>query len=128
MKKKIEEGNGLPDITTCKGCHKAMEEAGFEMIEAYDYAETYENDGLAYPWMTPLMPSWNPLSQRFQFNWLGSRVTNFMIHMLEFLWIAPKGTIKTQKVLQTGAFALRDAGAAKIFTTAYFMVGRKPLK
>ena len=128
MKKKIEEGNGLPDVTTTKECLKAMEKAGFEIVEAYDYADGYENDGLAKPWMTPLMPSWNPISQRFQFNWLGSKLTNSAIYLLEMLWIAPKGTIKTQKYLQEGAFALRDAGTERIFTTAYFMVGRKPLK
>jgi sterol 24-C-methyltransferase len=127
MKKKIEEGNGLPDITTCKECYKAMEAAGFEMVEAFDYADAYEAKGQAKPWMTPLMPSWNPISQRFQFNWLGSKITNASIYMMELLWIAPKGTIATQKYLQEGAFALRDAGTEKIFTTAYFMVGRKPL-
>lgn len=128
MKKKIEEGNGLPDITTCRECYKAMEAAGFEMVEAYDYAEGYEADGLAKPWYTPLTASWNPISQRFQFNWLGSKITNVAIYMLEMLFIAPKGTIATQKYLQEGAFALRDAGKQQIFTTAYFMVGQKPLK
>merc|ERR1712087_1035856 len=57
MKKKIEEGNGLPDITTCKECHKAMEAAGFEIVEAYDCAEGYESVGLAKPWYTPLTAS-----------------------------------------------------------------------
>lgn len=126
MKKKIEEGNGLPDITTCKECLKALQEAGFEIVEEYDCAEGYESHGLAKPWYTPLMPSWNPISQRFQFNWLGAIVTNAAIVMMELLWIAPKGTIATQKYLQEGAFALRDAGRDKIFTTAYFMVGQKP--
>ena len=128
MKKKIEEGNGLPDITTCRECYKAMEAAGFEMIEAYDFADGYEDKGLAAPWYTPLTASWNPISQRFQFNWFGSRVTNVAIFLMETLFIAPKGTIDTQKYLQEGAFALRDAGKQKIFTTAYFMVGQKPLK
>jgi sterol 24-C-methyltransferase len=129
MKKKIEEGNGLPDITTWKECLRAMMQAGFQIVEAYDLADEdgYEYRGLAKPWYTPLMPSWNPLSQRFQFNWLGAVVTNNAIRMLEILRIAPKGTKTTQKYLQDGGFALRDAGQAKIFTTAYFMVGEKPM-
>ncbi|KAG7353351.1 type 11 methyltransferase [Nitzschia inconspicua] len=128
LKKKIEEGNGLPDIITCKECLKAFQQAGFNIVEAYDYAESdgYEFRGLAKPWYTPLMPSWNPVSQRFQFNWFGAMVTNSAIRMLELLRIAPKGTKTTQKYLQDGGFALRDAGQAKIFTTAYFMVGEKP--
>eukprot|EP00934_Nitzschia_sp_Nitz4_P005693 Nitzschia sp. Nitz4//scaffold34_size148208//64461//65765//NITZ4_002978-RA/size148208-augustus-gene-0.73-mRNA-1//-1//CDS//3329548789//5683//frame0 len=125
LKKKIEEGNGLPDITTCDECYKAMEAAGFTMIEAYDVAEGYEAKGLAAPWMTPLTPSWNPISQRFQFNWLGAIITNVSIYLMELLWIAPKGTVKTQKYLQDGGMALVYAGQEQIFTIAYFMVGEK---
>ena len=130
LKKKIEEGNGLPDVTNCKECLKAMEAAGFEIVEAYDYAEEggYEDKKLAKPWYTPLTPSWNPVSQRFQFNWLGAMITNTVIYTMELLRLAPKGTVTTQKYLQDGGFALRDAGKAKIFTTAYFMVGQKPMK
>jgi sterol 24-C-methyltransferase len=107
---------------------KALEEAGFDIVEAYDYADEdgYEYRGLAKPWYTPLTASWNPVSQRFQFNWLGAMITNSAITMLEILRIAPKGTKTTQKYLQDGGFALRDAGKEKIFTTAYFMVGEKP--
>ena len=131
MKKDIEIGNGLPDIATTKDCCKALQDAGFELLDEYDVCTDptmYEARGLALPWMTPLLPSWNPLSQRFQFNKLGGPITNFCIYMLECLYIAPKGTINTQQVLQTGAFALRDAGMEQIFTTAYLMVGRKPTK
>lgn len=121
MKKDIEEGNGLPDIVNTKVCLKALEEAGFEILEEFDLAEV---PGVK-PWYTPLMPSWNPLSQRFQFNPVGSVITNFSIYAMEFLRIAPKGTVKTQKILQAGGFALRDAGDEKIFTAMYLMVGRK---
>jgi len=128
MKKEIEIGNGLPDVASTIDCYKAMKDAGFEMLEAYDYADGYEKDGQAFPWYTPLTPSWNPFSQRFQFNWLGGMLTPACVFLLEMLWIAPKGSSKTQIALQTGGFALRDAGKERIFTTAYFMVGRKPLK
>ena len=36
-----------------------MKSAGFDIIEAYDYADGYESQGLAKPWMTPLMPHTN---------------------------------------------------------------------
>jgi sterol 24-C-methyltransferase len=124
MKKDIEEGNGLPDIINTKGCLDALQEAGFEIVCESDLALVPD----VQPWYTPLTASWNPLSQRFQFNWLGAHITNVSIWLMEFLWIAPKGTVKTQKVLQAGGFALRDAGKEGIFTTMYLMVGRKPLK
>ena len=124
MKKDIEEGNGLPDIVNTKVCLDAMKEAGFEIVTEYDLATVPD----VQPWMTPLMASWNPFNFRFQFNWLGAIIINTVIYSMELLWIAPAGTVKTQKVLQAGGFALRDAGAEGIFTTMYLMVGRKPLK
>ena len=123
LKKDIEEGNGLPDIINTKACLKAMREAGFEILLESDVAQVSD----VQPWETPLTASWNPFTQRFQFNWLGGHLTNAMIYMLELFWIAPKGTVKTQKVLQAGGFALRDAGQAGIFTTMYLMVARKPV-
>lgn len=123
MKKQIEQGNGLPDIVTTQVCLEAMKDAGFEIVTEYDLATVPH----VQSWMTPLMPSWNPLSQRFQFNWFGSIVTNIVIYAMELLYIAPAGTVKTQQILQTGGFALRDAGQEGIFTTMYLMVGRKPL-
>lgn len=124
LKKDIEIGNGLPDICNRQACLQAMKDAGFEIIRESDLMEVPH----VQPWQTPLCPSWNPLTQRFQFNWLGGHLTNWTIWMLEKLWLAPKGTVKTQKVLQAGGFALRDAGNEGIFTTMYLMVGRKPMK
>jgi sterol 24-C-methyltransferase len=122
LKKDIEEGNGLPDVIDTHACLQAMKDAGFEIVMESDLALTED----VQPWETPLMPSWNPLSQRFQFNALGGPLTNAVIKMLELVRIAPKGTVKTQKVLQAGGFALRDAAQEGIFTTMYMMVGRKP--
>lgn len=126
IKKWIEEGDGLPDICHTSVCSKAMIAAGFELLEERDMAEDDFGAG-GKPWMLPLLPSWNPLSQRFQFNWLGFRLTNLMIQILEFLWLAPKGTFKTQQMLQMGGFGCGDGGKLKIFTPMYLMVGRVPL-
>jgi sterol 24-C-methyltransferase len=121
LKADIEIGNGLPDIATTHECLKAMEQAGYEILYETDLAATSH----VQPWMTPLTPSWNPLTQRFQFNPVGAVITNFTIALLEFLRLAPAGTVQTQQVLQTGGFALAKAGQAGIFTTMYLMVGRK---
>ena len=128
IKKQIEEGDGLPDICHTSVCLNALKEAGFEVLDARDMAD--DDYGAAKggkPWMLPLMPSWNPLTQRFQFNWFGYRMTNAFIYMLEMLRLAPKGTVKTQRMLQQGAFGLSDGGITKTFTPMYLMVGRVPL-
>ena len=122
LKKDIEEGNGLPDICSTKDCLNALKAAGFEIVTESDLACVPN----VQPWYTPLTASWNPLSQRFQFNCVGAVITNVSIWLLETIRLAPAGTVKTQKVLQAGGFALRDAGKEGIFTTMYLMVGRKP--
>lgn len=123
LKKDIEVGNGLPDICGTVNCLQAMKDAGFEIVTESDFAAKAD----VQPWMTPLLPSWNPLSQRFQFNPVGAVITNVAIWLLEMIRFAPAGTVKTQKILQAGGFALRDAGQEGIFTTMYMMVGTKPL-
>lgn len=123
LKKDMEQGNGLPDICHTSVCLQALREAGFEVVSESDLALQTNIE----PWMTPLQPSWNPCSQRFQFNPFGAVLTNFVIGLLETVRLAPAGTVKTQQVLQAGGFALRDAGQSGIFTTMYLLVGRKPI-
>jgi len=129
MKKQIEEGDGLPDICHTSVCLEAMKEAGFEILDERDIAdEDYGAANGGKPWMLPLLPSWNPFTQRFQFNWFGKALTTYMLVLLEFLYLAPKGTSQTQIMLQKGGIGLGDGGNAKIFTPMYLMVGRVPLK
>jgi len=127
MKKQIEEGDGLPDICHTSVCLEAMKKAGFEVLHERDMAEDDygEKDG-GKPWMLPLLPSWNPFTQRFQFNWLGFFLVRNSLRLMELFWLAPKGTSKTQMMLQKGGFGLGDGGKEKIFTPMYLMVGRVP--
>ena len=125
-KKKIEEGDGLPAICHTSVCLQAMIDAGFEVLEERDCTEDNIGKG-GKVWHLPLLPSWNPLTQRFQFNWLGFRMTNMAVRMLEFLYLAPSGTYKTQQMLQTGGYGCGEGGESKIFTPMYLMVGRVPL-
>lgn len=125
IKKQIEAGDALPDMVHYSDCVEALKEAGFEVLETRDMADdAFGTDG--QPWMLPLIPSWNILSQRFQFHWIGYRLTNAMIYMLEVLKLAPKGTLKTQRMLQEAAFGLGKGGVTKIFTPMYLMVARVP--
>jgi sterol 24-C-methyltransferase len=128
LKKQIEEGDGLPDICHTSVCLDALQKAGFEVLEERDLAlDEYGLERGGKPWMLPLLPSWNPLTQRFQFNGLGMFVTTYMLKVLEFVRLAPKGTSKTQIMLQQAAVGLGQGGSLKIFTPMYLMVGRVPL-
>lgn len=125
IKKLIEEGDGLPDIISTDECEQALVEAGFEMIEARDMVL---DDHVDVPWYTPLTPSYNVLSQRFQFTPIGMIMTRTMLRVLEALWLAPKGTVKVQAMLQQGAIGLARGGVQGIFTPMHLLVARKPLE
>lgn len=146
IKKQIEEGDGLPDIASTHHCLTALEKAGFEILEERDLVndeyggwqeaatgeystskEACKHHRGGKPWMLPLMPSWNPFTQRFQFNWFGLRLTKYSLKVMEFLRLAPAGTSRTQILLQSGGMGLARGGELGIFTPMYLMVGRVPL-
>ena len=126
IKKKIEEGDGLPDMATQQECVDALRAAGFEVIEARDMAldERFGGD----PWYWPLHPSNNPFTFRFQMSDLGKFLTRNMVWVLEGLRLAPKGTTKVQTMLQQGGWGCARGGHTGTFTPMWLMVARKPLK
>lgn len=146
VKKQIEEGDGLPDIATTHHCLEALKEAGFDILEERDlalddYGGSQSPETGAYstqrdararskggkPWMLPLLPSWNPFTQRFQFNWFGLHLTKYSLKVMEFLRLAPVGTSRTQIMLQAGGIGCSRGGELGIFTPMFLMVGRVPL-
>ena len=126
IKKKIEEGDGLPDMATQEECVKALKSVGFEVLEARDMAldERFGGD----PWWLTLWPSWNPLLFRFQFNPIGLFVTRNMLWMMEFVRLAPAGSYKVQEMLQQGGWGCSRGGHEGTFTPMWLMVARKPNK
>ncbi len=68
--------------------------------------------------------TWNPFTQRFQFNWLGLCLTKYSLMLMEYLRIAPSGTSRTQVMLQSGAIGLARGGELGIFTPMYLMVSK----
>ena len=93
------------------------------MEEARD---TVDDEGQVAPWYLPLAPSWNPLSFRFQMNWLGSSMIQVMLFFLENLHLAPRGSRKVQAMLQEAAWGLVQGGRERLFTPMLLLVARKP--
>jgi len=82
IKKKIEEGDGLPDMASIDEVVSALKNVGFEVIEARDMALDpilAEGD----PWWLPLYPSWNPFTFRFQLSPVGKFLTRNILWILE---------------------------------------------
>eukprot|EP00599_Poterioochromonas_sp_BG-1_P003830 CAMPEP_0173153552 /NCGR_PEP_ID=MMETSP1105-20130129/12929_1 /TAXON_ID=2985 /ORGANISM="Ochromonas sp., Strain BG-1" /LENGTH=401 /DNA_ID=CAMNT_0014069511 /DNA_START=31 /DNA_END=1236 /DNA_ORIENTATION=- len=126
IKKKIEEGDGLPDMATQEDVVRALKAVGFELVEARDMAldERYGGD----PWWLPLYPSYNPFSFRFQMSPVGKFFTKNALWVLEKIFLVPSGTYKVQEMLQQGGWGCGYGGYTGVFTPMYLMVARKPLK
>mmetsp|Transcript_36124 Transcript_36124/g.112856 ORF Transcript_36124/g.112856 Transcript_36124/m.112856 type:complete len:415 (-) Transcript_36124:187-1431(-) len=124
IKKKIEEGDALPDMAYTHEIDDAMRSSGFDILHTRDMSL---DPNQKFPWYHPLLPSWNPFVQRFQFNPVGLFLTTWGLRLLEFLWLAPKGTSKIQTMLQQGGIGCVKGGQNEIFTPMYLVVCRKPL-
>jgi sterol 24-C-methyltransferase len=126
IKKKIEEGDGLPDMCHTSVIDRAMENVGFELLESRDLVyDDYEGGEV---WYLPMTPSWNVLSQRFQFTGIGMGITTNLLKVLEAIGLAPAGTSKVQTMLQQAAIGLARGGETETFTPMYLCVGRKPFE
>eukprot|EP00300_Choanocystis_sp_HF-7_P001632 c11316_g1_i1.p1 GENE.c11316_g1_i1~~c11316_g1_i1.p1 ORF type:complete len:425 (+),score=107.41 c11316_g1_i1:35-1276(+) len=123
IKKMIEEGDGLPEMRTTDSVVDSMKKAGMKLVEARDLVD---EKFVVVPWYQPLTPSYNILSQRFQFNPIGLVLTRIMLTIMEAFCIAPKGTRKVQEMLQQAAVGLALGGKIKIFTPMYLVVTEKP--
>ena len=124
IKKAIEEGDGLPDMCHTSAVDKAIKKAGFELLESRDVALDENPGGIT--WYQPLTPSWNVLSQRFQFTGFGMWLTTNLLWVLEKCRLAPAGTSKVQTMLQQGGIGCAQGGITGTFTPMYLIVARKP--
>ncbi|PWZ23065.1 Cycloartenol-C-24-methyltransferase 1 [Zea mays] len=121
-KAEVELGDGLPDIRTTRQCVQAMKDAGFEVVFAKDLAQDFP-----CPWyraMDPTYFSW----AHFQCTRPGRIVTRAIVNTLEFLRIAPAGSMGAYNVLMSASDGLLKGGREGIFTATFFVLGRKPIK
>jgi sterol 24-C-methyltransferase len=92
IKKKIEEGDGLPDMCHTSVIDKAMENVGFELLESRDLV--YDDYKEGEVWYLPLTPSWNIFSQRFQFTGIGMVIIINLLKVLEVIGLVFFGISK----------------------------------
>jgi len=124
IKKKIETGNGLPDIAHTSVIDSALKEVGFEILETRDVVADTPKDDI--PWFEPIQGRWFP-PKKIQLTSLGSSLCNGMLKLFEIIRIAPPGTEKVSVMLQVGADGLVRGGEQKVFTPSYFFLVQKPL-
>ena len=119
LKKEIEVGDGLPDITNWRGVRDALLGAGFEVEEVRDLAESSP-----VAWWEPFKASWTLTG--FKSTWVGFTLTHVMVALLESLWLSPKGTTQMHSHLMAAARGLSAGGETGTFTPMLFFKARKP--
>ncbi|KAF2075930.1 hypothetical protein CYY_002778 [Polysphondylium violaceum] len=119
IKKEIELGNGLPDLVQPAVIVSALKEAGFEVITAYDVAETSD-----LPWYLPLSGSFSITG--FLHTGVGRYLTGKFTQLLEVFKLAPSGSYSTNVWLQNAATYLVQGGEKQIFSPMFFILARKP--
>ena len=120
IKKDIEIGNGLPDLSHTSVIDRSLEAAGFEVLETQDLAPTGDPET---PWYLALTGGDLSLAS-FPRTPIGRTVTNFATKIMEKVGIAPKGTQAVSSFLNQGADALVAGGATGTFTPMSFFVAR----
>ena len=102
-------GNGLPELRHYSVVVRAVQDAGFEVLDARDLAHSSE-----VPWYQPIDPN-RPLTlEQFKTTWLGRNITHYAVWLLELLRVAPKGTMSISSFLKQGADGVYTAPSSSL--------------
>ncbi len=96
---------------------------GFDFISGVDEALAPNPNGEA--WYTILTPSYFSFF-RLQFTWIGTFVLNIVLTLMEWIWLAPKGSGKVREMLRQAQLGLVAGGQMGTFTPMYMVYARKP--
>jgi len=122
IKEGIEVGNGLPTLATNADIIKALEDSGFEVLECFDANENVHSE-YEVPWYETLNGTFT--LSGFRMTRLGRICTHCLVSTLEFLRIAPKGTVRVSALLNATAIDLVEGGKKELFTPSFFFLARK---
>lgn len=123
----IERGNGIPSLQTKTAARQAMETAGFTLLSAEDLAERPDSLKWYYPLSGDLksarsVKDWALVVRNTEY---GRVAVKCLIRVLEFVRVAPKGTLRITNELITACDGLVAGGKQGLFTPMYLMVGKK---
>jgi len=126
IKEGIEVGNGLPTLAIgadiVKALDKVLEDSGFEVIQEFD-ANRCVHSEYEISWYETLNGSFTLSGYRM--TRLGRFCTHSLVSTLEFLRIAPTGTVRVSTLLNATAIDHVNGGKQEIFTPSYFFIARK---
>ena len=125
MKRDLMHGIALKDIATMGEVDRALETAGFQVIEARDRA--VEENGTSTPWYQPMETRGNTLGNALRRTPLGRKALMGASRLAEAFGVFPKGSADVIGLMDRTAKAYVTGGRAGIFTPLYCFLARKPL-
>ena len=125
LKRDLMHGIALSEIATMGEVDRALQTAGFEVIEASDRA--VDKSSTATPWYQPMESRGSTLDNALRRIPLGRKALIGTSMLAEVLGMFPKGSADVIELLDRTANAYVAGGRAGIFTPLYCFLARKPL-
>ena len=124
IKRDLMHGIALKDIATTSEVDRALEKAGFQIIEGKDRG-VVEGD-LSTPWYTPMETNRGTRGSDLRRIPLSRKVMHGASRLAQGLRIIPKASADVVELLDETAKAYVAGGKTGIFTPLYCFLVRKP--
>ncbi len=123
VRDELKLGVALKEISTFSEVNRALEAAGFVVIEA---ADRDDRGGRGIPWYRPMESRSGSLRNVFRRTPLGRKAIFAGLHVAEAFRLFPKGSAAVVRLMDRTANAYVAGGSTGIFTPLYCFVARKP--
>ena len=124
LKQELMHGIALNDIATVGEVNRALETAGFQVIEGRDRAVAKK--GPTTPWHQPMVTRGQTLGGALRRTPLGRKAFIGASRLAEALGVFPKGSADVVGLMDRTANAYVAGGKTGIFTPLYCFLARKP--
>ena len=125
VKRDLMRGIALKDIATMGEVNRALETAGFQVIERMDREV---KEGPSTPWYQPMETRHGTLGNAFIRIPLGRKALIGALKLAEVLRVFPRGSAEVVRLMDQTANAYVAGGRAGLFTPLYCFLARKPLR
>ena len=125
IKRELMQGIALKEIAATDEVNRALEAAGFEIVEARDRGIVADSSSL--PWYRPLVTRHGTMGNAIRRVPLGRKAYIKAAKLAELARFFPKGTADVAEMLDRTAAAYVAGGETGIFTPLYCFLARKPL-
>jgi len=124
-KKAIEVGNGVADLMKASDVIQTLKDAGFEVLEQYDYG-ILRDPRTELGWWDSLVGGYTSV-EAIKHSYPFFVFTNKFLALLEMARVAPKGTQDVHTMLVKVSTDLVEGGVKQIFSPSFYYLCRKPL-